>query len=261
MDIPELVYWQNYTTQELKEKTIKEICEETGLKDHVVRYQYKKLGLKFKSNIPKLDFEQLKDFNNYEGLYLVGFLAADGYINGNSITLWIHEKDCEILKRIMIFFNKPDLLTMIRKSETGSQLLGINLCSKDLVEFLRKEYGFENRKGETLPFPSHLKDPLPFLRGYMDGNGHIGHGCVFSTASEKFKEGLIGWVKAMYGFEPNIQLVGTNKKCFNLTYRKKHSRFIKDLFEFDGLSRKNKAFLEYLPKEEGIEAQDKKPVR
>lgn len=230
--------------------TIRQISENTGIKEENLRGQYKyhKIQPSLVTRVSNWNLSKIFNSADIEGQYSIGFMAADGCLDQyKSVAIYIQEGDSEVLYRIMETLQNYDYQLCRRYRDGRLPQVGLNVGCKELVDYLVTYYGFSNTKSRTLPFPRHLHNPLPFLRGFMDGDGYIGYGCTFSCASENFVSGLLDWVKFAYGFEPNVQKLGANKDCFNVTFRKKHEAFIRDLFSYPGLWRKTLAFTQYLP--------------
>lgn len=242
MNIEMLLEWKD------QGMSMMDISDVTGLDYSTVRYHHVKNGVIPNKGRVALNIERIKNTLDLDGQYIIGFLAADGYLNRNrSVDCFIQERDSEVLVRILNFFNLPLERIRSRVNSNGCKLLGIRLGSVELVGYLTQFYGFSNQKSLTLPFPSWLQNPLPFLRGFMDGDGYIGYGCTFSSSSPFFVNGLLTWVDSVYSYHPNCQLVGVNKTCTNINFRKKHEQFIRDLFSYPGLTRKTEAYNRYLP--------------
>lgn len=230
--------------------TVGDISRITGRTSDTVRKMFRYYGIETNSRrrVSKWDLSRVKDVTDPDGNYVIGFLAADGYIDRErSIGVFIQERDEEILKRILRTLDRDDYELRSRRLAAHRQdQKGLLIGSVEFVEYLQDTYGFSNTKSKTLPFPRHLVNPIDFLRGYMDGDGYIGHGCTFTSASVDFVEGLLDWVWDIYGYKPNVQAVGRNKDCYNVTFRKKHAEFIHDLFSVPGLRRKTLAYRDYL---------------
>lgn len=247
--------------------TIPQISKMTGKSQSTLYHMFKYYGIetnKVEVIIP-WNLTQLYDENNIDGQYVIGLLAADGYLDGDTgrvISIWIQEKDVELLCRIKdVMFNRKANINWKDGKGIRQNQVNLNIGSVTLIKYLREKYGFTRHKSSELPFPHHLENPLPFLRGFFDGNGYIGYGCTFSCGSVEFTNGFLKWIKEKYGYTPNVQICGKNKTCMNITFRKKHSEFIHDLFKYSGLQRKTINYQLYLPNEKGIEAEDKKPLR
>lgn len=247
MSIEDLVLWKD------ERLTIREIVNLTGMNEGTLRSRYRAAGLDYHrhdyTTVSQWDLAPLKQPFDINGQYVIGFLAADGYIEAHerTIALWIKEDDEEILHRILRTFGREDYVIRRRINSNGCSQIGLYIGSKALVAFLKEQYGFQRQKSRTLPFPTWLPNPLAFLRGYFDGDGYMGVNCTFTIGSRVFAEGFLTWVRNTYGYEPNVQRCGKNKDIYNIVFRKKHRDFLIDLFSYPGLRRKSLAFLRYLP--------------
>lgn len=244
MSYADVLSWKNQGLN------LSEIAELTGRsKDNIYRqFRYHGVEPILPPRFSPWNLSRIYDQNDPDGLYVIGLLAADGYLDRNKcVSIWIQERDIELLYRIKFVLGNENA-SINRRERIGSKpQVNLNIGSVDLVRYLGSVYGFTNNKSRELPFPDLLQNPLPFLRGFMDGNGHIGYGCTFSSASKNFVDGLLNWVYCRYGITPNVQMVGLNKNCYNVNFRKKHAEFIRDLFSYPGLTRKTEAYLHYLP--------------
>lgn len=110
--------------------------------------------------------------------YFLGFIASDGYVNDEYVSLALNEKDKEILDKFtnIICPDKP----LRYKESTKSYELKISnkkLAQKTKTFFRMKT----NKKCLEIEFPyipnSFLKD---FIRGYVDGDG-----CIDFTLAKK----------------------------------------------------------------------------
>lgn len=248
MSTAKLLEWKN------RGLTLSEISAETGIPESTIRYRYNSAKIDFvrvdRTANSKWNLSRLENWSDVDAQYVIGFLAADGYIEtaGYAVCLWVQERDVEVLERVLKVFSREDYTLRTRKLPSHRhQQKGIYICSKRVVTFLEQNYGFTRRKGRELPFPVGLINPLPYLRGYFDGNGYIGQSCTFTVASKGFAAGLLDWVERVYGIIPNVQMCGINKDVYNIVFRKKHRRFIDDLFSYDGLARKTEGYKLYLP--------------
>lgn len=228
--------------------TLKQISEQFNINYDTLRSRYQTAGIDFISGRKKWDISRLYNCSDVDAQYVIGLLAADGYFHSDrEVDIWLQELDIELLYRILNVLNRPDATLHQRVNINGSRQVGIKIGSVELVRFLSSFYGFQPQKSRTLPFPRQLVNPLPFLRGFFDGDGYMGYSCTFTIGSQDFAMGLLEWVNRIYGYTPNVQMCGMNKDIFNIHFRKKHDRFIRDLFSYSGLIRKTEGFLRYLP--------------
>lgn len=244
----QLVDWYNQGL------TIKQISEQTGINGRTLRSRYEAAGLEYcrddYRNRSPWDLSKIFDPNSIDGQYVIGLLAADGYITAENrnVLIWIQEHDIELLHRVLYTLNRADAPIHYRQLPGHvSRQVGLSIGSIELVNYLVAHYGITQNKSRVLPFPTNLNNPLPFLRGFFDGDGYMGQACTFTVGSESFARGLLQWVFNVYGYEPNVQMVGMYKDIFNIHFRKKHERFIRDLFSYHGLTRKSQAYMVYLP--------------
>lgn len=241
MSTEQLLMWK---TQGLN---LGDISKATGINYFTLKSRYNSAGIDFNRAGSKWSLDKLYNELDSEGQYVIGLLAADGYLDRRSVRIIIQERDIELLHRILRVLDCPTAHIRHRVTVSGSRQVGIEIGSVKLKKFLSDQYGFQHRKSRTLPFPRHLNNPLPFLRGFFDGDGYMGVSCTFTVGSEDFAYGLLDWVLDKYGFTPNVQMCGFRHDVFNINFRKKHAEFIYDLFEYPGLTRKTEKFLQYLP--------------
>lgn len=246
MSFHDLIKWKD------DRLTISRISEITGIPGRTLRSRYKSSGLDyfrsdFKDRSP-WNLNRVRDLNDPAGQYVVGLIAADGCIRDNrSVSVYVVDRDVELLDRIASVLDNPFARINSRVNSTGSNLVGLNIGSIELVDLLYERYSLTTNKSRNLQFPRFLNNPLPFLRGFFDGDGYIGQSCTFTCGAVDFVEGLLDWVYLQYGYEPNVQMVGRMKDVYNIHFRKKHAEFIHDLFSYRGLERKTNKYREYLP--------------
>ena len=123
-----------------------------------------------------------------EKAYILGLLWADGYNDGKGkISISLQERDVDILKKI-----KKEIETDIplnyrnfsnyRQGWKNQYRLFIN--SKYMSEKLNS-YGMHPNKSLDAIYPDWIDEQLypHFIRGYCDGDGHIGNGLISFTGS------------------------------------------------------------------------------
>lgn len=111
--------------------------------------------------------------------YIFGLLYADGCNNRktNHVNLELQEKDKDMLDKINIEIgsNKPlHLNELSKKSDKWQNTYRLTISNKHISETL-EEKGLVPKKSLILEFPEWMPDELlpHFLRGYIDGDGHI----------------------------------------------------------------------------------------
>lgn len=247
-NLEKLLYWKELGL------TIREISEQTGIQSSTLRKRYSAAGIEYvrapygNTGNSGWNLERLMNPNDSDGQYVIGLLAADGYIShGRSVCIWLQETDIEMLFRILKVVDNLNATIHRRQLDTHViPQVGIDIGSTELVRYLTNYYGFSNAKSRTIPFPN-TDNPLPYLRGFFDGDGYMGTTCTFTTASPLFAIPFLEWIRKTYGFQPNIQMVGKDRDIYNMHFTRRHSQFIHDLMSYAGLHRKTIAYLNYLP--------------
>lgn len=239
----QLILWSD------KGYTIPDIVRLTGMKYDSVKSKYRYYGLPYNKVPSKWNSTRIMNINDDDGLYVIGLLAADGYIyRDKNIGLYLKHTDVELLHRVINVLGNPAAPISNRVNSCGSIQCGINVGSVEIVKYLQNVYGFTNTKSFTVPFPSHLSNPLPYLRGFFDGDGYMGAQPVITTASYPFLQGLLLWLIRTYNIRPRVSVHGANFTTFNITFRVYESSFIVDMMKYPGLMRKSNRLAEYLPK-------------
>lgn len=154
--------------------------------------------------------------------YILGFFYADGSIceRKSTIAMSLQEDDKEILERIRneIGSEKPlEFIDYSDKHDGGYNYKNqyrLLIFSKHMCNALKHKGMFQN-KSLILEWPEFLRDDLysHFLRGYIDGDGHIStvHNFVGFVSTEAF------CVKAKMYIENklNIHCSITDASCHN----------------------------------------------
>lgn len=235
---------------------VTKIAQETGYSQWTITMAYKRNGITPARYIAPSPWTlaPIYDTSDVDGQYVIGLLAADGNLSSRKkgLAIFIHNRDVEMLHRISNVLKHPSV-KICRKVKNGpDDLYGIYISSFALYEHMTSVYGFTKNKSIELPFPSWLSNPLPFLRGYFDGNGCItvkNRACTITTGSKKFCDGLLEFVKNKYGIIPYVGIHHGKRDSYNIIFRKKDKEFIHDLFSYPGLARKTEGYKLYLPNE------------
>lgn len=111
--------------------------------------------------------------------YLLGLLYSDGcnYPPQHRVKLELQERDKDILDKINIEIqsNKPLAFNNLNsKNENWQNTYRLDITNKHISDRL-VELGMVQNKSLILEFPKWLDKSMyaPFLRGYLDGDGHI----------------------------------------------------------------------------------------
>lgn len=109
--------------------------------------------------------------------YILGLLFADGYNSNKSIALSLQEQDKELLDKINseIDSNRPLLfIDYSKRNGNCKNQYRLTITNKYIVTQL-SSLGVIKNKSLVLTFPEYIDSSLlpHFLRGYIDGDGHI----------------------------------------------------------------------------------------
>ena len=183
------------TTPEIEQEIINYYLAGNGLKSTGSKFGYGAYATKsilIKNNIPIRNFSQSAILSNINRkkffcdvdyfktqsanmAYILGFLAADGYVglNNNEIKITLAEKDSELLEKI-----KEELkYTGEVKHNTTSKGFDIATLEITCSEYKKDlaQYNIIPQKTFTFSIPDTLQEKyyIDFIRGYWDGDGTI----------------------------------------------------------------------------------------
>lgn len=173
-----------------------EIANRLGLKHHQPIYNFlKKEGLFIKhstgSNITRkygLDEGFFEVIDTEEKAYILGFIAADGYIDEdhNRVVIVLNRQDIDIIHKIKTACHSDHKVYEFVKDGKYDHC-GIKLNSARLVKSL-VEKGLTVRKSLTLSSDilKHVPEVLMrhFLRGFFEGDGHVTYGAKYSSGTK-----------------------------------------------------------------------------
>lgn len=162
-----------------KHRYVKEMAKEVGVSPNTIRRRLKKLKLPIKANRGAFGkYEINSDFfkkDSPEQRYVLGLIASDGnvYTRSNGFKTITFTGELETVERVKFLLNFGG---KIHKSTMGDDTYFISFSDKIIANDLIS-LGIVPRKSLILKFP-----PIPikynvrhFIRGYFDGDGHIGY--------------------------------------------------------------------------------------
>lgn len=172
-----------------------------------------------------LDESYLDSIDDQYKAYILGFIAADGYIDESRgrIVISLHRKDRDILEKIRQCFRSTSPIR--DHSRDGYLKSTLSLCSRRLVVSICKS-GLRQGKSLTMPgtpyecVPLHLKHH--FLRGYFDGDGCMTLGKKYVSGT-KYQIQVIGTLefltKSFCEFFPTTCKIYKYKTCNMFCYK------------------------------------------
>lgn len=139
-----------------------------------------------------------KKIDSEDKAYFLGLLYADGYNNEKvgSVTLTLQFNDKHILELFNKKINHSKPLYFIernKKNKNWKNVYKLEICNKTFSRHLAN-LGCVQKKALILRFPT--EDQVPkhlinhFIRGYLDGDGHIGERSVQIVSSCYFIDSL-----------------------------------------------------------------------
>lgn len=180
-------------------------------------------------------FDNMKE----EQFWLLGLLAADGYIKGNVVTL---SQSGDEGRKIIEYINK--LLSnenKMRDSNTSNEISYSLYFSSSKITKLLREFGIIENKTKKLKFPNvpkkYLKD---FIRGYIDGDGSLG---IYKTNSNSnyIVASFVGTPDFINKAQELIPIIGNDRDVKHSTvrelrwYGEKCVNFCEWLYESDSV--------------------------
>ena len=206
----------------------------------------------------ELDETYFDEIDTFNKAYVLGLLYADGcnFTKQNKVKLSLQEQDGGILFSILEDMHSNMPLRFHQQSKVNpnwSDLLIMTLSNKHISERLL-ELGMVPCKSLVLTFPTFLSDEfMPhFIRGYVDGDGHIDIGkskyvqiagtsqfckCLKDYIMEKL--GIETYIYNTHNKESNIKVLVVRRKADVLKFldwmyndaelyiRRKHEAYLK----------------------------------
>lgn len=148
---------------------IDEIVAKTGMSVHAIYKKMRAMQVNREHRIYKV-VDTFFDTWNEQSSYLIGFIAADGYLDekSRSVIISVAQRDRRHLEKLnsMIQPDRP-----LIESKTRNAV--ICTIRSDRIYQRLCEIGITPRKSKCLKFPSDIPEEQlhHFLRGYFDGDG------------------------------------------------------------------------------------------
>ena len=212
-----------------------------------------------------VDFDYFKNWS-VEMAYLLGFICADGHIasSRNSLLIQLHKKDKYILENFMKFMKFEGKLYDYSSKTTCTLHISSKKITQDLMNF-----GLTRHKSQELKWIEQTPDQYVshFVRGYFDGDGHVGLAQAHNPNNKKliiklvstlpFIERLKKEFQKHYGSECGS--IVDNNTYYELVYTgSNHTKsfldwIYKDSTEETRLKRKYDIYNEFINKEDYLE--------
>ena len=196
------------------EMTFVKLNKKYGVKSNTIQRRLEVLGEKYiKRYKRKFDRTKFQKVTTEEESYWLGFFLADGYINEDRgfLKVKLGLKDREHLVKLANFMGEDEFVI---KQEVGGAYTKDNLCvyieydSKELVANLQKYNLYSNKSGKEKPFKFE-KDNLntAYIRGMIDGDGHIEDGQIKYVGSKESCEYIKDYFSKYYIYQKEYKYI------------------------------------------------------
>jgi len=212
-----------------------------------------------------VDFDYFKTWS-VEMAYLLGFICADGHIasSRNSLLIQLHKKDKYILENFMKFMKFEGKLYDYSSKTTCTLHISSKEITKDLMNF-----GLTRHKSQELKWIEQTPDQYVshFVRGYFDGDGHVGLAQAHNPNNKKLIIKLVSTlpfierlkIEFQKHYDSECGSIVDNKTYYELVYTgSNHTKsfldwIYKDSTEETRLKRKYDIYNEFINKEDYLE--------
>lgn len=191
-----------------------------------VRHQVIKLGLHLSNNLRKYYINK-QCFNdiNYNSCYWAGFIAADGCVRGNRLSIGLKVSDKSHLDKLVKFmeYTNPTKLYKDRCS--------VSVNCTDICNDLETNFNVVPRKSKILKPPINITDHdmvACFIKGIIDGDGSVMKNSIVIYGTRD----LLEWIKFYF-----------DKWIPESNYKKAEVRTIKENFCYYKVGTRRKEFI------------------
>jgi intein/homing endonuclease len=121
-----------------------------------------------------IDENYFNEINSNNKAYILGFIYADGSVCKNYLSIWLSDKDIEILEFIKLELKYEGKIYVRNNEIKNKKYVGFSVSSKKMVNDLIKLGVVRNKTYLSKELPIYDKKyEAAFLRGFFDGDGSI----------------------------------------------------------------------------------------
>jgi len=185
-----------------------------------------------------LDKDFFEVIDTEEKAYILGFIAADGSVYGNTLSIELKRSDKEHLVKInkCLGSDRPieNTLSTDKRVDKVYQAARISQQSKKLITDLAK-YGIVPNKTASMAIAFALIPDIflrDFWRGCIDGDGWLSEGSipvVGLTGTKNVLESFQLFIKNTLDID--FRAITPNRSIFNTKYYKDHTSVAKCLYK------------------------------
>lgn len=190
----------------------------------------RKLNIKNRSN-----FSYLRKFNvndnffsvpNDLNCYWAGFIAADGSITNNKLSIVISEKDLDLLKRFKKDIGAENEIKFYEQKLNNKKFkqCSIVIYSNQICEDLNFIFNITNKKTFSLKPPKIKKSNLIdyFIKGYIDGDGCVNKAKNNLTIHLTGTKSLLSWCNERFSEILNRKANSLSKRTKTEIYQTRY---------------------------------------
>lgn len=215
------------TSQEL---ALKYNCSEVNVNAIARRHNFSRPINWF--NTIKANYYFFDNIDTEEKAYILGFIAADGYVGDNTMRIGLNSIDIEILEKIKVCLESDAKIKVYNQlctlNNKVSEICLLAFTNSHMINSLRN-LGLTKNKTIDFKFPEIPKDLyLHFIRGYFDGDGSMSmytpndmytRYSISICGTESFLLSIQEYLKAEYLIKFNSKLYkrfNTENCCYSL---------------------------------------------
>lgn len=208
--------------------SLNSIAKKYGTKSDTIKRRLSVIGETYERRMKrKFNRSIFHVLDTEEKAYWLGFILADGYINEdkNFLRIKLAQVDEKHLQKFCLFIEEPD---DVIKHDTGGAYTKNNICSfvefdsKELIQDL-KLYNLYQAKSENeqpIDMPNEQME-LAYLRGMIDGDGHVENGYFKYVGSLESCQYIKNKFSKWYDFKNENKYIYKHGTIFSFEIRSK----------------------------------------
>lgn len=205
-----------------------EVTRKYGTKGDTIKRRLEAIGKEYETRT-KRQFNRsiFHTLDTPEKAYWLGFILADGYINEdkNFLRIKLMQADKNHLQKFCDFIGESD---NVIKHDTGGAYAKDNVCSfiefdsKELIQDLKQYNLYQAKSGNEQPINMpNLEMELAYLRGMIDGDGHIEDGYFKYVGSLESCQYMKNKFSQWYNFNEQNKYIYEHGTIFSFEIRNK----------------------------------------
>ena len=208
--------------------SLSSIAKKYGTKSDTIKRRLSVIGETYERRMKrKFNRSIFHVLDTEEKAYWLGFILADGYINEdkNFLRIKLAQVDEKHLQKFCLFMEEPD---NVIKYDTGGAYTKNNICSfvefdsKELIQDLKLYNLYQGKSGNEQPInmPNEQME-LAYLRGMIDGDGHVENGYFKYVGSLKSCQYIKNKFSKWYDFKNENKYIYKHGTIFSFEIRSK----------------------------------------